>query len=236
MSRLMPVVLTAALFFAESASGVAITNGSLTGPITTFGVPSGWTILAFSPDTMDENNNGGSTSETFGSTPSGPSPDGGTWIGFARRPPIPFVAEPIEEFGQLVSGFSIGTQYTLSWYQGNFGIVTYESFTGANAIEVLVDASSVGSGSLLSLGPNWSSDSVVFTATSNSHQISFRLLNTTASYLSIDGISLQAVPEPTTALLLTSVLAGLGWVGRRRVRCLRSGDPPRPVIAGGSRM
>ena len=203
--RILPLVLMIAFFYAESVFGALITNGSLTGPIDNDGVPSGWVIISGSPDTMDENNNVG-TGAPFGVAPSGPSPDGGTWVGFGRNGSF------IETFGQLVNGLTIGTQYDLSWYQGNFGAAIGPGYTGPNAIEVLIDSSSAGSGSLLPLGPNWTTDSILFTATSTSHQIDFRLLNTTTSYLSIDGIAL--VPEPATLSLL--VLGSLVVLKRRR--------------------
>jgi hypothetical protein len=180
----------------------ALINGSLTGPIANGGVPTGWSILAGSPDTMDENNNvGGNT--PFGVTPSGPSLDGGTWIGFANGS-----GNFAEIFGQMVSGFTVGATYDLRWYEGNFGALTGPSYLAANSIAVTVGGSYVGSGSLLSLSPNWSSDSLTFVAGAPNLQINFGLtIPNVDSYLSIDGISLREVgtqvpDQGGTAMLL----------------------------------
>jgi hypothetical protein len=80
---------------------------------------------------MDENSNVGFAGNGyFLATPSA-SPDGSTWAGMASTTGL------LESFGQLVTGFSIGLNYHLSWYHANFG---YDfDFTEANAIQVLVD-------------------------------------------------------------------------------------------------
>jgi hypothetical protein len=203
-----------------------ITNGSLTGPIANGGVPTGWTILAGSPDTMDENNNvGGST--PFGIDPSGPSPDGGTWLGFATGS-----GGFREIFGQTVTGLTVGEEYEISWYAGNFGARTGPGYTDQNSILVSLDGSSIGSGGVLPLASNWVSESVSFTATATSHDLSFGLTNEVNSYLSIDGISLMAASEPPPtpeprpaqpvpslsewALIVLTIL--LGFVGLYRLR------------------
>jgi hypothetical protein len=209
-------ILTAfvSMIGAQSALALPIVNGSLTGPIANgyLGpfppVPPGWSIVVGSPDTMDENNSSGVPGLlAFAATPS-PSPDGGTWVGFSS-----FGSSIRETFGQTIGGFTIGTVYSVSWYQANFGYIP--GYTNPDVVEVLVDSVVVGNGSLAPLAPGWTSESVQFTATAVSHELSFRPGgDVDGSYLSADGISISAVPEPNTALLLSLGLVGLS--ARRR--------------------
>lgn len=208
MKHLLGLILF--LIFATGAhASPLLVNGSLTGPIDNAGVPLGWSIVVGSPDTMDQDHNVGGNYGAFGATPS-PSPDGGTWVGLGRD------AGFIETFGQTVTGFLAGTSYNLSWYHANFG---YSDYSGANSIEVLLDGNFIGSGSSLSLGTNWIDETLNFVATSSTHRIDFRLLDSTKSYHSIDGIRLsgnQAVPIPAAVWLLGTGLVGLAGARKRK--------------------
>ena len=210
-------ILTAfiCMIVSQSALALPIINGPLTGdiqcgcmPTSNAGLPPGWSVLAGSPDTMDENNNVGVSGgfAPFVATPS-PSPDGGTWIGFFSGD-----GGLSEIFGQTIVGFSIGTVYTVSWYQANFG---YSSSTNPDAIGLSVDSVLVGSGSFVPLAPGWTSESVEFTATAVSHELSFGGSTGDNSYISIDGISVSVVPEPSAAVLIGLGLAGLSAARKR---------------------
>lgn len=94
--------------FAVQAAPI-LSNGSLTGRIANGAVPPGWSTLAGSPDTMDQNNNLGLPGATFVAAPSGPSPNGGTWVGMARDDNAP--SGNLERFGQALSGFTISGLY-----------------------------------------------------------------------------------------------------------------------------
>ncbi|WP_412972196.1 hypothetical protein [Glaciecola sp. MF2-115] len=136
-------------------------NGSLTDTIDNGGVPSGWNIISPSPDTMDENSNVGFAGNGFFLATPSASPDGSTWVGMAS------LSGTLESFGQVVTGFSIGFNYDLSWYHANFG---YDfGFTEANAIQVLVDGNIIGNGAVLPIGTGWFNEMLSFTATSTSH-------------------------------------------------------------------
>lgn len=204
----------AALLVASSAHAAPsiVVNGSLTDAIENNGVPSGWTIFDGSPDVMDALNNVGVEDLlNFGATPSA-SPDGGTWVGIGSD------VGYVERFGQTLSGLTIGQQYTVSWFAGNFGYTLgSNSYLGSNAINVMIDGASIGTGSALTLGSAWASQSLTFSATSASQLISFKLATSDKAYLSIDGIAVTAaVPEPSTWLMMALGLCAMGVVRARR--------------------
>jgi hypothetical protein len=106
----LAVLLVGSLLGTQSILAAPILiNGSLTGAIANSAVPTGWTMVSSSPDTMDENNNVGGAFGGFGATPTA-SADGGTWVGIADNG-----GSLNEMFGQTVSGFDIGTTYNVSW-------------------------------------------------------------------------------------------------------------------------
>lgn len=192
-----------------------VVNGSLSGPIANNGVPTGWTIFEGTPDTMDAGNNVGLVGQLrFGATPTA-SADGGTWVGLGAY------GSYMERFGQTLNGLTVGQQYTVSWEAGNFGYTFGNiSYLGSNAISVLLDGLSIGSGAELALGSSWFNQSLTFTAKSSSQQLSFMLASPSQkAYMSIDGIAVAAtapVPEPGTWALMGLGLCGLLLVKRRR--------------------
>lgn len=208
-------VLLLAAFTARAES--LVVNGSLEGSIANMDVPTGWTVLAGTPDTVDLTSNVGVSGWlSFGVAPTA-SPDGGTWVGLGID------GSYIESFGQTLSGLSIGQTYTVSWQAANFGINnSANSYLGSNAIGVMLDGASIGQGSSLSLSSSWSTQSLTFVATSASQLLSFQLATSEKAYLGIDGISVStggiapAVPEPSTWLMMAMGLAALGAARRRQ--------------------
>lgn len=207
-------VLLLAAFTARAES--LVVNGSLNGSIANMDVPTGWTVLAGTPDTVDPTSNVGVSGWlSFGVAPT-VSPDGGTWVGLGIN------GSYIESFGQSLSGLTVGQTYTVSWQAANFGINNQaNSYLGSNAIGVMLDGASIGQGSTLSLSSNWSTQSLTFVATSASQLLSFSLASTEKAYLGIDGISVTAggvapaVPEPSTWALMAIGLVGMAAMRRR---------------------
>lgn len=223
-TRFASAIALSALFSLTGTAQAAsiVVNGSLTGSITNMGTPSGWQTLEGTPDTMDGGNNVGVSGATdFAVAPSA-SPDGGTWVGLGIN------GSYVERFGQVLNGLTIGQTYTVSWFAGNFGLnrpgtggASPVQYLGSNAINVMLDGVSIGSGSTLGLSSNWLSESLTFTASSNSQQLSFKLASGTQAYLSIDGIAVvaggtpPAIPEPGTWALMGLGLVGLALIKRR---------------------
>ena len=125
-------VLLLAAFTARAES--LVVNGSLNGSIANMDVPTGWTVLGGTPDTMDQTSNVGVSGWlSFGVAPTA-SPDGGTWVGLGIN------GSYIEQFGQSLNGLTVGQTYTVSWQAANFGVNNHDnSYLGSNAIGVLLD-------------------------------------------------------------------------------------------------
>lgn len=149
------------------------------------------------------------------------SPDGGTWVGMAREPGPDPLRINNERFKQTVTGFLPGQTYAVRWLAANFGSNppgTANDYLGANAVEVFIDGASIGAGATLDLGPDWVHEQRLFTATATQHVLMFGTRDAVRSYLSIDGISVTAVPEPAPAVLLLSGLVALAWRRHRMQR------------------
>lgn len=226
------------LFAFTNAQAELVTNGSLSGEIingavqfgqnTRSGLPAEWRSLVTkgatnnSPDTMDVNNYGGlPASIIFRATPSA-SPDGGTWVGIARDSSI----STNEVFGQAVSGFTIGTTYQLSWFDANFGglvtgryddpnffVATLSDSATSNALETFT-------GTSRPVAEGWAQQSFSFIASQTNYFLTLGLgSSVNSSYMSIDGISINAVaavPEPQTWALMAGGLLLIGFNARKR--------------------
>lgn len=232
---LMAFALSAQSELVNNDPNNLVTNGSFTdilknGDAITPGTPTGWSIgsnngeAINSPDTMDETANFGDAGRTdFGATPD-PTPDGETWVGLARDG-----ASQNERISQTVSSFIIGSEYTISWYEGNFGYdigVANVDFLNANAIGVNIgndysfSSTTNNPGNFLAIGSEWVSRSFTFQAIQTSYDVSFGLINPARSYLSLDGVSITAVaavPEPSAyAMMLAGGLLIAGFQRKQR--------------------
>jgi hypothetical protein len=156
----------------------------------------------------------------------GASPDGGNFI----------AADGVYETGaitQMISGLNVGQTYTLTFYyagaqQYNYSGATTEgwqvSFGGSTQTTNMLSNSSHGF-------TGWVFQSFNFVADNTSDLLSFLALGTPNGEppftlldgVSINGITNQVVPEPSSVMMLGLGLLGFGAIGlRRRRRALRA--------------
>jgi hypothetical protein len=125
-------------------------------------------------------------------------------------------ANTFDTVSQTVNGLTVGQQYTLFWAYGDrpgSGPQELEVYFGGSLVTTDYDLAATNS-SLV-----WFPQSFTVTATSTSEVLSFAAVNVGGleSYGNeIDGVSLNAVPEPGTLLLVVPGLFGLLAYGWRR--------------------
>jgi gliding motility-associated-like protein len=197
------ISLTALILFggAFSAQAQNVVNGSFTDMTGNSVTPAGWTnVLGYDPgqgigtwpsvDVLDI-----SFSSYFGSSTvtAAPSPNGGTWTGISSLPPD-YENEAIE---QIVSGFTIGTTYQLSFYAANFG---GSPFDDPGVVTAYVNGTAVAVSPTLNLVANvWTTVTGTFVASATSMTVHIDAIHNTGDsgaggYYSVDGLTIA----PTT--------------------------------------
>ena len=208
----------------QTSSANLIVNGSLDGtPGTGANGLTSWSNQ-FSPDLG--NVDGFFGAGGWGGGSGAVSNDGGTWV----------TAFNTEAIFQTVTGFTVGEDYLLRFEhadvwgstpasQGNPFTVTITDVIGVDAggNDIFGPALDLAVPLPNDLG-TWEFVDLVFTATSDTAEVRFTsgaaaggVAADFPSYLSIDGISLTLVPEPSSAALLGLGVVSLASLRRRRI-------------------
>ena len=119
------------------------------------------------------------------------------------------------------SSFSAISQSFTAAFAGNYLFQFYyaprTSTPGDNLVNALVDNVTVTTKSGVTPA-GWTLVSVILGLTAGTHSVGFNALGSIDNTLGgfVDNVSVSAVPLPPAALLLTSAIAGIGYIGRRR--------------------
>ena len=147
-----------------------------------------------------------------------PSPAGGNFIGNDGA----FEVDPVS---QVIKGLTPGKTYDVSFYWAG---AQQAGFNGATTEQWSVSLGRETHGTAIIDNPNhgftgWLHDTIAFTATDASETLSFLAHGTpdgVPPFALLDGVSMQAVPEPSS-LILGGGLAAFGGVRLLRSRLTR---------------
>lgn len=214
-----PLLLALGLW-SVSANAAVILNGDLTGTPEIATTPPSWFATTLTPDLSGPG--GVAEGSPYLYAPLAPaSPNGGTFV------IVQLDSVTSEGFGQNISGLIPGASYEISFFQSQVGVTSSGapvfidpaqwsvSFAGTTQLSPIATFDGVGS-------QTWNSVTLTgFTATQETELLSFTSYLTPGSsqgYLGIDGISIQQIPEPSSAILM--VLVATAVAGCRRLRLM----------------
>lgn len=231
------MILAASLAIATPAfSAIVFVNGDLEGTAASATVPSGWSIVPFDAPFSEATTAGAANGDIVDTA--GPQLAGGifgaphsgsSFVGGAHTTVATVVTQ--EGIEQTVSGFTVGQDYSFSFFQANVGTSNGRDTEGSwrvYANGVLVGTTIPTTGTLAYNDPEkatsllWEERSITFTADAESVTLSFLAYDADGDispqngvYMGIDSFSgIAPVPEPAAAML--GVIGLLGLMRRRR--------------------
>lgn len=151
------------------------------------------------------------------------SPNGGNFVALdGDQDPTVNVQGGIS---QIINGLTVGQQYQLTF---NWGAAQLANRTGPTTEQLHIQfGSSAADTAILAIGSQgfsgWQTATMLFTATGVSQTLSFLSVGTPEGLppmAVLDGVSLTAVPEPTTWAMMLVGFGGLGAIIRRRRQTL----------------
>ena len=204
--------------FTSNMNAAVLLNGDLDGTPGISSTPTSWNAATGTPDLT---NPGGISDAVFRYANFAPaSPNGGTFV-------IVQTNNTVEGFRQTVTGLIPGQSYQISFFQSLVALTTIANpavpiFTDPSQWRVTFSGSSQLSPleSFTGLGTQvWTPVTLTgFIATTNSETLNFTSVlpaGSTQSYLGIDGVAIQPIPEPSVQAILLAGLVALATVRRR---------------------
>ncbi|MDH4474564.1 MAG: gliding motility-associated C-terminal domain-containing protein [Fluviicola sp.] len=193
----LPLIVLVSFCGIFSVQAQNVLNGSFTGTTGNSITPPSWNnVLGYNPgtnlgvsptvDVLDINFTAYFNNAAVAVSP---SPDGGTWTGISSIPPD-FENEAID---QVVTGFTIGTQYQLSFYAANFGGTP---FIDPGIVTAYVNGTAVAVSPTLNLTANvWTTVTGTFVASATSMTVHLDAIHTTGNggvggYYDVDGLTI----------------------------------------------
>ncbi len=192
---LMAVVLSACVLLATVSHAAPFANGGFeTGAFTGWTVTGGCVLVSTSAATLTPPCNTGVDTD--------PGPHGGTYAAYIGDPTLGTVSQTFDT--------TVGQAYQISFYLANTSL----GGSTPNAMNVTLNGNTLLSLTNFGASP-YLPYSYSFVAASTTSTLTFSASHTPAFWV-LDDVSLAAIPEPASAVLLCTALIVLGALKHKR--------------------